>query len=426
MRNVLIAAGLGWVLLSVTLEERAWAQVVTIPDAGLQEAVRAALGKPTGDITVADMEGLTNLDASRAVRGASAPLIGNLEGIQAARNLTRLVLSGSFSSPNLSTADLAPLAGLGQLRTLYLPFNQLTDVTLPEGLTGLTSLYLYNNQIAHLNLPAGLTNLASLYLYNNQLGALSIPSGLTSLATLNLDNNPLTTLALADGTSPLVTLSLGTTRVTDFSFLAGLTNLATLHLDSAGLTALNLPSGMASLRELDLRSNQLTDFGFLAGRSGLVTLDLSRNQLRNLDLPEGLIGLATLDLAYNELTNLTLTADLASLASLYVGNNPLATLVVPEPAAGAVSPTIDALRSQGIAVYLYPLETRLAAATPSLSGGFSFTLAGPPGVYRVQVTGDLSAWTDLGALTNSFGAAAFTDPTDPPAAAAFYRVDLVP
>ncbi|MCI0541747.1 MAG: hypothetical protein L0Z50_41650 [Verrucomicrobiales bacterium] len=117
------------VLLLWAATSNAFAQAVDIPDSGLRDAIRQALGKSTGDITVADMQSLTTLDASRSTRGADAPLIGTLEGLQAAGNLTVVYLWGTSggwgsSQPNLETGDLRPMAGLTNLSTLDLGTNQ--------------------------------------------------------------------------------------------------------------------------------------------------------------------------------------------------------------------------------------------------------------------------------------------------------------
>ena len=56
---------------------------VEIPDPALEGAIRDALGKPTGEITQADMETLTSLQAE----GLN---IANLSGLEAAVNLTSL------------------------------------------------------------------------------------------------------------------------------------------------------------------------------------------------------------------------------------------------------------------------------------------------------------------------------------------------
>jgi len=71
------------------------AQGVEIPDPALHAVIRQALEKPLGEITIADMESLTELRADMASRGGwPAPMIRSLEGLQAARNLTSLDLSG--------------------------------------------------------------------------------------------------------------------------------------------------------------------------------------------------------------------------------------------------------------------------------------------------------------------------------------------
>src|SRR5262245_35103970 len=112
-RSLIVALALG---IGPSL---ATAQNIEIPDPGLRAAIRATLNKSSGNITIQDMEGLTSLDASRGRRGASAPVIHSLEGLQAAKNLTVLNLSGGNLFPgcaiNLGTDDLGPLQGLSSL-----------------------------------------------------------------------------------------------------------------------------------------------------------------------------------------------------------------------------------------------------------------------------------------------------------------------
>ena len=49
-----------------------------IPEPGLQKGIRVPLGKSERDITVEDMENLTELDAYLEVRGAEAGSIRSL------------------------------------------------------------------------------------------------------------------------------------------------------------------------------------------------------------------------------------------------------------------------------------------------------------------------------------------------------------
>src|SRR5882672_5671397 len=75
----------------------AHAQEVSIPDPGLNAAVRAALQKPSGPLTEQDLLTLTNLDASRRN-------VRSIAGLEAARNLASLNLQinrlTNFSLPS--------------------------------------------------------------------------------------------------------------------------------------------------------------------------------------------------------------------------------------------------------------------------------------------------------------------------------------
>jgi Leucine-rich repeat (LRR) protein len=115
------------ILVLTSLMAAAKAQVVSIPDPGLNAAIRAALGKPAGPLTAQDMLSLTNLSADN--RGVTS-----IEGLEVAYNLA----------------------------TLDLGFNLLTNFTLPPGLTSLTTLDLRNDNMTSLMFPAGMTNLTSL------------------------------------------------------------------------------------------------------------------------------------------------------------------------------------------------------------------------------------------------------------------------
>src|ERR1041385_7052176 len=118
------------------------AQEVSVPDPGLNAAIRAALPKPEGVLTAEDLLSLTSLDAA-------SRNITNLQGLEGASNLGTL---------NLSSNDLSVLV-----------------------------------------LPPGLTNLKVLNLQGNSISSVVLPADFNALQTLLLDGNPLTVLALAEG-----------------------------------------------------------------------------------------------------------------------------------------------------------------------------------------------------------------------------------
>src|SRR6185436_9094893 len=122
------------------------AQAVSIPDPGLNAAVRETLQIPTGPLTEPDLLRLIDLDASSRD-------VTSVEGLAAARNLERL----------------------------FLDSNGLTDFSLPGTLTNLIELNLSFNPLTNCSLPSGLANLATLNIGFCLLTELTLPMGLSGL-----------------------------------------------------------------------------------------------------------------------------------------------------------------------------------------------------------------------------------------------------
>jgi formylglycine-generating enzyme required for sulfatase activity len=358
------------------------AQTVTIPDPGLDSAIRDALGKPSGPLTEQDLLSLTNLNARNRN-------VSSIAGLETARNLVSLDLQinrltnfalptalSKMSSLNLSVNPLTNVSlpsGLTNLNTLIiesaglrnltlptdlmalksldLDGNQFTSLNLLSNLTSLTSLDLSFNSFTNFSLPTGLTNLATflmkgnpltnvtlpgdlmaltnLHLDQNQLTRFTLPVGLTNLSVLNLFFNQLTNLSLPGDLQNLTDLNLNFNRFTSFSPPTNLTHLGALHLRANLLTNFNLPAELAALTFLDLSTNQLTSVTLPAGHSRLSTLALSRNKFTSLALSPGLTNLNLLTLAGNQLTNVVLPVDLDHLRSLDLSGNGLTSFTVP-------------------------------------------------------------------------------------------------
>jgi formylglycine-generating enzyme required for sulfatase activity len=451
-------------LALTTLISSTLAQEVSIPDPGLNAAVREALQKPSGPLTQQDMLTLTVLSAGgRNIRSA--------QGLEAARNLnildldsnsltnfaiasfltnlrildlfnnrlTNLVLSGS--STNLvvldvgfnSLAQCSLPAGLTKLDTLFLEGNVLTNFTLPAGLSGLTQLDLSGNGLTTLALRADMTNLNTALIFANQLTNLAVPANLSRLGNLDLDFNRLRSLNLPSGLTNLNSFVARDNQLTNLTFPADMTNLAFLDLGDnqlsnltlpAGLTRLNflrltgnrlirltLPPGLTNLASVFLAGNQLTDLTLPSDLNHLVQLDLGGNRLTQLALPEGMTNLSVLILDGNQLINVILPPDMTKLGTLTLAGNPLTTLVLPEPlAATRLAGLVTSLPNQGISVFTYPLAPVLLKPNRTLEGNaFEFFIAGPPGIYTVLSSTNLAAWSVLGTTINELGSIFFTD-----------------
>ena len=178
------------------LETELIADTVNIPDAALENAIREELGIPTGVITLADMNRLTELFAF--LKG-----IADLTGLEAAQNLTYLDLGSNQIS------DISPLSGLTGLTQLILSVNQISDLSPLSGLTNLEGrLTLSYNQISDISPLSGLTNLTKLWLDNNQISDISVLNGLTGLTSLDLSQNQISDLGPLNGLNNLQTLDI--------------------------------------------------------------------------------------------------------------------------------------------------------------------------------------------------------------------------
>ena len=186
------------ILLGLVISTRG--QEVSIPDPGLNAAVRDALQIPRAPLTEQDLLNLIVLDASgRDVK--------SITGLEFARNLAVLDLQvnslTNFSLPNALT----------NLSTLDLTGNLLTNCTLPAGMTNLAKIVLETNALKTVTLPPGLTGLNDLILDHNQLTNLTLPPDMTNLVVLSVVANPLTTLVLSERLAASKDLSVNLTTL---------------------------------------------------------------------------------------------------------------------------------------------------------------------------------------------------------------------
>jgi formylglycine-generating enzyme required for sulfatase activity len=431
----------------------ATAQEVIIPDPGLNTAIRAALQKPSGPLTEQDLLSLTFLSAG----GRS---ITNAAGLEAARNLGILdlnnnsitnfqitdaltnlsildlfqnhlasfVLSNAIPKLNIldvafnSLAQCSLPAGLTNLDTLFLEGNVLTYLTLPAGLTRLTQLDLAANGLTSFTLPADATNLVTFLCFANRLTNLTLPPNLTRLGSLDLDFNQLRNLDLPAGLTHLNSFVARDNQLTNLTFRADMTNLTFLDIGGNQVAKLTLPEGLTRLNFLRAPDNKLTSLTLPPGLTNLGALFLHNNQLTNLTLPSGLNQLVQLDLRSNNLTSLTLPPDMTNLVMLGLDGNPLTQLVLSEPQAVTLAAIVADLQDQGVPVFTYPLTVQLTFPQQQPVGAFRFGITGPPGVYTVYSSSNLTGWNAVNFVKNPLGGIFFTDTEVHLSPRRFYRV----
>lgn len=215
--------------------------VVVFADPVLEAMVRAAMGKPEGDITVAEAEAVKELKLG--IDWQQQP------------------------AENTQIKDISGLENFKNLENLELQFHAITDISPLAGLTKLTSLALGGNPVADVSPLAGLTSLGSLTLFNCQAQDYTPLANLTGLGMLLMDYSTISDVSMLSSLTELWWLGLANTQVSDVSPLSTLSNLRKLQLagcpvsDYSPLSAIyaNLEekdfSIVASLRELGFTTN---------------------------------------------------------------------------------------------------------------------------------------------------------------------------
>ena len=149
-----------------TPRETATTSIVTFADPVLEAIVRGAMGKPSGDITVAEAKTVTSLNLAFAEWQkyvSEKEPIGSIAGLENFTSLESLDLSGN------AITDLEPLSALTNLKALILTGCAAEDYTPLVSLTNLRVLMLDHSTIADPTPLLALSNLNCLYLEGSQI-----------------------------------------------------------------------------------------------------------------------------------------------------------------------------------------------------------------------------------------------------------------
>jgi len=195
---------------------------IVFDDDALEAYVRAAIGKPEGDITVADAEKVTELELSQMGVEKNQPYIHNLTALQYFTNLTYLGLGYVVQNADDPTApvDISPLAGLTKLESLQMGGVVIDDLSAVSNMKNLISLTVFNGEQAlDLTPLAQLTNLEALTLRNNQIVDISALSGLVKLRYLDLEGNQISDVTPLARLTVLNRLFLSGNPISDYSAL---------------------------------------------------------------------------------------------------------------------------------------------------------------------------------------------------------------
>ena len=315
----------------------------------------------------------TNMLALQELRcddeGAAYP-IGSLVGLEYAKNLKSLSLTGSYL-----ITDIEPLKALSKLQTLELHCQRISDISPLWNLPSLVYLDLASNlvQDPRLNFTGPLQHLDLSWNPIANVATTNLPK----LTYLDLSGTQITQIptlsglpALTAKVTNLVTLNLSGNLIEDVNGLSGMQKLSRVNLANNRLSDVRL-TDVPALSYLDLSGNQVGDAGVLARLASLPvlwqlvlsdnplgamtvpaapvhfprlrTLILSRSQIggmRTLTSLMRLPALETLDLSDNQIRNCDGLADL-SRRQCKGSHRPDGTGICPEPVHAPVRPQPD-------------------------------------------------------------------------------------
>ena len=296
--NYKTVVSLTLILTMLVCSQAAYAIVVDIPDPNLEALIRETIGKPEGDITDADLQGITILNSEHDWNTPEEEKIADPTGLEYCTNLT----------------------------SLNLRYNQISDISSLASLTGLTYLNLGSNQISDISSLANLTSLTDLYLHVNLISDISSLANLTSLTELSLSSNPISDISSLANLTSLTHLSLESNQISDISSLANLTSLTYLYLSSNLISDISSLANLTSLTHLSLHSNQISDISSLANLTNLPFLVLSSNPISDISSLANLTSLTHLSLESNQISDIQPLVDNSGISGgdlVALHNNPL-------------------------------------------------------------------------------------------------------
>ncbi|MFD0715487.1 leucine-rich repeat domain-containing protein [Paenibacillus sp. GCM10027626] len=328
-------------------------QVISFPDLYFEQEVRKAIHKPTGDILVRDVSGLTDLHLfSKETR--------NIEGIE---HFTSLKDLGIYAG-NLE--DITPIKELKQLNNLIITYTPVKNIQALSHLENLWSLSLNNNKIEDLSPISQLRNLTSLNIKGNNIRDITPLSDLTKLSFLYLAGNQITDFTPTaayynDITYKDFSLDKRSDKVifpdpyfeqevrkaiykpTGDILVRDVSGLTDLHLFSKETRNIEGIEHFISLKDLGIYAGNLEDITpikelkqldnliitytsvkniqALSHLENLRSLSLNNNKIKDLSPISQLRNLTSLNLKGNNISDITPLSDLTKLSYLYLAGN---------------------------------------------------------------------------------------------------------
>ncbi len=321
---------------------------ILFDDEVLAGMIRAAMNKPSGDITVSDALSVTQLDLTMDGSDWSKPRIHSLDALKYFTNLTNLQMSWALQNDGKGV-DLSPLSGLTKLEVLLLGCDEIYDVSPLKPLVNLKSLWIWGcENLTDISALSGMTQMLDLWIKGDRIQDLSPISNMKDLERLYMEGNLVQDLSPLASLTKLTSLLVSDNPVMDYSVLKDIyPNLTEKDFEPVAAPqpivfndtvleqrvreALNIPSGditmvdTQSVTALSL-GNQwqesipdeiaIKNINALKYFPNLETLDLQNNGVERIDVLRIMKNLTTLDLSNNPVRDIHALSGFSELTKL--------------------------------------------------------------------------------------------------------------
>ncbi len=192
--------------------------VISIPDANFEKAIRQNIKKYSGEIFSSDLKKIVFLEAGEKD-------ISDIEGVQYMKNVKYLYLEKN------SIRDISLLSDLYKLEKISLNQNRISDIRPLAQLTNLKVIYMHTNLIKDITPLKLLINLEELYIGGNSIKKIDTLSSLSKLETLYLGDNQITDMRPLASLKMLKELDIYANSTLDITPLKELKNLKEIYVE---------------------------------------------------------------------------------------------------------------------------------------------------------------------------------------------------
>ena len=272
------------------------------------------------ELTVKDMEQLQAFGHRSFDENYNVLEFNSIKGLEAAKNLETLTISGNPEDSSKSFEDLTPLKDLKKLKLLRLSHNAIKDVTPLKDLPSLEKLYISHNQIEDVSPLNNLTNLTQLDFAKNKVEDMSSIKDLTKLDTLDIIGDKIEDISVLKNFPELKMFNASGNKIKDISALKNNLKLEVLYLNQNQIENVDVINNLTKLVDLGLSENKITNFDF-SKLMNLKELQLSNNSINDITSLKTLSKLEQLRFANNEVKSLEALKDLKELQMLNASEN---------------------------------------------------------------------------------------------------------